>query len=231
MDGYGAAGPEWPAPRAGDPAQGDAALAGASAAAAGRVLPGRADPHVPGQAFYIPSGSMENTLLVGDRVLVNKVGYEHARSGPATSGVPRNGGGPRALRGEPNRLFEQTSHRCQLGRTVGYLIGISRPASGLRFRVIGLPATWWLCCDAKGRITVNGDSDRRAVRESQRTPPLEPRRSPPPPPLPAVPPLYSVSPPPPAAPTPATPAPPSTSSPHHTIPALTLCAPASPTPL
>ena len=28
------------------------------------------------QAFYIPSGSMEQTLLVGDRVLVNKVLYD-----------------------------------------------------------------------------------------------------------------------------------------------------------
>src|SRR3982751_4197559 len=28
------------------------------------------------QAFYIPSGSMENTLAVGDRVLVNKVVYD-----------------------------------------------------------------------------------------------------------------------------------------------------------
>jgi len=27
------------------------------------------------QAFYIPSGSMENTLQVGDRVMVNKVVY------------------------------------------------------------------------------------------------------------------------------------------------------------
>src|SRR3954463_15651491 len=28
------------------------------------------------QAFFIPSGSMENTLLVGDRVLVNKILYD-----------------------------------------------------------------------------------------------------------------------------------------------------------
>src|SRR5919107_5142709 len=28
------------------------------------------------QAFFIPSGSMETTLLVGDRVLVNKVVYD-----------------------------------------------------------------------------------------------------------------------------------------------------------
>ena len=27
------------------------------------------------QAFFIPSGSMENTLQIGDRVLVNKVVY------------------------------------------------------------------------------------------------------------------------------------------------------------
>jgi len=31
------------------------------------------------QAFYIPSGSMENTLLIGDRVLVNKVTYHSPR--------------------------------------------------------------------------------------------------------------------------------------------------------
>jgi hypothetical protein len=30
---------------------------------------------VPRQAFYIPSGSMENTLRLGDRVMVNKVVY------------------------------------------------------------------------------------------------------------------------------------------------------------
>ena len=28
------------------------------------------------QAFYIPSGSMQNTLAIGDRVLVNKVVYD-----------------------------------------------------------------------------------------------------------------------------------------------------------
>ena len=28
------------------------------------------------QAFFIPSGSMEDTLLIGDRVLVNKVVYD-----------------------------------------------------------------------------------------------------------------------------------------------------------
>src|SRR3712207_7962129 len=29
------------------------------------------------QAFFIPSGSMEDTLLIGDRVLVNKRSEEH----------------------------------------------------------------------------------------------------------------------------------------------------------
>ena len=33
------------------------------------------------QAFYIPSGSMEQTLLVGDRVLVNKIVYDVRAAG------------------------------------------------------------------------------------------------------------------------------------------------------
>ena len=37
------------------------------------------------QPFYIPSGSMEHTLLVGDRVLVNKVVYHLRRSSAVMS--------------------------------------------------------------------------------------------------------------------------------------------------
>ena len=37
------------------------------------------------QPFYIPSGSMENTLLIGDKVLVNKLVYRVRPISPAST--------------------------------------------------------------------------------------------------------------------------------------------------
>jgi signal peptidase I len=104
------------------------------------------------QAFYIPSGSMENTLLVGDRVLVNKVVYD--MRDPVRGEIV-------VFRGTENWAPEVTEPLSQtfmakLGRTVGDLIGVSRPGErDFIKRVIGLPGDKVACCDAKGRITVN----------------------------------------------------------------------------
>jgi signal peptidase I len=105
------------------------------------------------QAFYIPSGSMENTLLVGDRVLVNKVVYD--MRDPARGEVV-------VFRGTDAWVPENTPDSdigffAKLGRTVGDLVGISRPGEkDFIKRVIGLPGDRVSCCDVDGRVFVNG---------------------------------------------------------------------------
>jgi len=105
------------------------------------------------QAFYIPSGSMENTLLVGDRVLVNKVVYD--MRDPVRGEIV-------VFRGTDNWAPEVTepvsqSFGAKLGRTIGDLVGVSRPGErDFIKRVIGLPGDKVACCDKQGRITVNG---------------------------------------------------------------------------
>src|SRR4051812_48684955 len=105
------------------------------------------------QAFYIPSGSMENTLLVKDRVLVNKVVYD-VRD-PVRGEIV-------VFRGTDNWAPEvsepvSNSFSAKLGRTVGDLVGVSRPGErDFIKRVIGLPGDKVACCDQQGRITVNG---------------------------------------------------------------------------
>ncbi|WP_203800464.1 signal peptidase I [Paractinoplanes tereljensis] len=105
------------------------------------------------QAFYIPSGSMEKTLLVKDRVLVNKVIYD--MRDPIRGEIV-------VFRGTDNWAPEVTepvsnSFAAKLGRTIGDLVGVSRPGErDFIKRVIGLPGDKIACCDAQGRITVNG---------------------------------------------------------------------------
>ncbi|MEU4241619.1 signal peptidase I [Actinoplanes sp. NPDC026619] len=105
------------------------------------------------QAFYIPSGSMEKTLLVKDRVLVNKVIYD--MRDPVRGEIV-------VFRGTDNWAPEVTepvsnSFAAKLGRTIGDLVGVSRPGErDFIKRVIGLPGDKVACCDAQGRITVNG---------------------------------------------------------------------------
>jgi signal peptidase I len=105
------------------------------------------------QAFYIPSGSMENTLLIKDRVLVNKVVYDIRD--PVRGEIV-------VFRGTDNWAPEVTepvsnSFASKLGRTVGDLVGISRPGErDFIKRVIGLPGDKVACCDKQGRVTVNG---------------------------------------------------------------------------
>lgn len=79
------------------------------------------------QVFWIPSGSMEETLQIGDRVIVNKVAYR--------IGDPGRGD---VVVFEPV-TFEEESIPTKISRNLLESIGLRTPESDLIKRVIGLP--------------------------------------------------------------------------------------------
>jgi signal peptidase I len=102
--------------------------------------------------FYIPSGSMEDTLHVGDRVLVDRIGY-HLH--PIRRGDVVVFNGLDSWTAQPSQHGENIAVRALRG--VGAALGLA-PAHGSDFvkRVIGLPGDDVRCCDARGRMSVNG---------------------------------------------------------------------------
>ncbi|HEX2144198.1 MAG TPA: signal peptidase I [Glycomyces sp.] len=81
------------------------------------------------QTYYIPSGSMENTLLVNDRVLVNKLVYDFSD--------PERGEIIVFTAPEPWRSVLEEDEFIK--------------------RVIAVGGDHVICCDEEGRITVNGE--------------------------------------------------------------------------
>jgi signal peptidase I len=106
------------------------------------------------QAFYIPSGSMENTLLVNDRVLVNKLADKPDEIHRGDIVVFRDPGG---WLGGPDETTERGGVVGAIRRALVF-VGLA-PAAGeedLIKRVIGVGGDTVKCCDSNGRITVNG---------------------------------------------------------------------------
>jgi signal peptidase I len=102
------------------------------------------------QAFFIPSSSMENTLEIGDKVLVNKLVYDF-RSIHRGDVVVFNGDGswdPVPSRPEPllSRLWASVSG----------LFGTAPGVHDYIKRVIGIPGDHVACCNRHGQVTVNG---------------------------------------------------------------------------
>ncbi|MGW8528347.1 signal peptidase I [Nocardiopsis sp. NPDC055824] len=106
------------------------------------------------QAFYIPSTSMENTLLVGDRVLVNKVVYQ-IRDIERGEVVVFNGNGSWD---DPNTVTvpEPTNPVAGAFSWVQQQLGAAPTGKEYIKRVIGLPGDTVECCDEQNRILVNG---------------------------------------------------------------------------
>jgi signal peptidase I len=104
------------------------------------------------QAFYIPSGSMENTLQIGDRVLVNKIVY-HTRDIKRGDIVVFNG----VDSWDPEVQVEEPGNPVsKVLRAIGGAFGVAPNEKDYIKRVIGIPGDQVKCCDAKGRVTVNG---------------------------------------------------------------------------
>jgi signal peptidase I len=103
------------------------------------------------QAFWIPSGSMENTLEINDRVLVNKIVY-HTRPVHRGDIVVFNGDGS----WDPGTVPVTGNIFQQFAEGFASMFGFGHPGDILIKRVIGIPGDHVACCDAEGRVTVNG---------------------------------------------------------------------------
>ena len=106
------------------------------------------------RSFYIPSGSMENTLQVDDRIIVNEL---------VPRMVPLQHGDVVVFKDPGGWLPSSPVVQQQNGFVAGVdwvlsVVGLSAPDSNdhLIKRVIGLPGDKVACCNAFGQMTVNG---------------------------------------------------------------------------
>lgn len=106
------------------------------------------------QAFFIPSESMQDTLLVGDRVVVSKLT-------PTPSDIGR---GDIVVFDDPGDWLDQNppADRGPVLNAVSeslMFVGLLPDTSEghLIKRVVGLPGDKVECCDSDGRILVNGE--------------------------------------------------------------------------
>jgi signal peptidase I len=102
------------------------------------------------QAFYIPSSSMENTLEIGDKVLVNKLVYDF-RSIHRGDIIVFNGDGSwDPVPAQPAPLLSR------LWASVSGLFGTAPGVHDYIKRVIGVPGDHVACCNSRGQVMVNG---------------------------------------------------------------------------
>jgi signal peptidase I len=101
------------------------------------------------QAFYIPSGSMNDTLVLNDRILVQKVSYWG-------DGEPQRG--DIVVFSDPGGWLETPAAGETTNPVVRALeiFGLYPTGGHLVKRVIGVGGDHVKCCDEDGRITVNG---------------------------------------------------------------------------
>ena len=106
------------------------------------------------QAFYIPSESMEQTLLVGDRVLVNKLVYRfrdiHRGEIVVFDGVDSFSAKPEVICPPAANFFDGAR------RKVASILGLGVCEKDFIKRVMGLPGDTVQCCSPSGQVIING---------------------------------------------------------------------------
>ena len=104
------------------------------------------------RSFYIPSGSMESTLMVNDRILVDEVTPQFGGYERGDIVVFRDPGGWLPVSTDPPRspIVEAVDWSLSL-------VGLSAPDSDdhLVKRIIGMPGDHVVCCNTIGQISVN----------------------------------------------------------------------------
>ncbi|MFF9194775.1 signal peptidase I [Streptomyces sp. NPDC014779] len=103
------------------------------------------------QPFLVPSSSMEPTLQVGDRILVNKLAYRFGNE-------PRRGDVV-VFDGTGSFLQEEPAGNPVTGllHDAAAALGLAEPdETDFVKRVIGTGGDRVVCCDKDGRLTVNG---------------------------------------------------------------------------
>ncbi len=105
------------------------------------------------RSFYIPSASMENTLQVNDRILVDEITPRFGGYSRGDIVVFRDPGG-----WLPPTISEPRPPIVEAWEWVLSLVGLAAPDSQdhLIKRIIGVPGDHVVCCDAMGRVSVNG---------------------------------------------------------------------------
>lgn len=105
------------------------------------------------RSFYIPSGSMEQTLLIDDRILVDELTPRWTDYSHGDVVVFKDPGGwlPSVQQAPRPWIVESVDW-------VLTLVGISASDSQdhLVKRIIGLPGDRVVCCNALGQVTING---------------------------------------------------------------------------
>ena len=101
------------------------------------------------QAFYIPSPSMEPLFIKNDRILVQKVSY-WGGSTPSRGDI--------VVFKDPGGWLNEADTTTPQGPVTKLMekVGLYPTGGHLVKRVIGIGGDRVVCCDAKGRITVNG---------------------------------------------------------------------------
>lgn len=105
------------------------------------------------RSFYIPSGSMENTLQINDRIIVNELVPNMVPIERGDVVVFRDPGGWLQPTVQPEQNWFVTGVDWMLA-----VVGLSAPDSNdhLVKRVIGLPGDEVTCCNTFGQLSVNG---------------------------------------------------------------------------